>query len=188
VPEPQVFGHLCDRYTEPHRAYHTLHHLADCLSWLDRAYSLAENPGAIALALWFHDAIYDTHRADNEAQSANWAVQVVHDVGGGPLLQQAVHDMILATQHDAAPVTGDMRLVVDSDLAILGAPPDRFAQYEAQIRQEYAGVPEVLFRQKRTEVIQTFLARPSIFAVEFFQRRLEQSARQNLHRSLATLL
>ncbi|MEA5451646.1 hypothetical protein VB780_23925 [Leptolyngbya sp. CCNP1308] len=178
---------LCDRYSEPHRAYHTLCHLSECFSWFDRAHNLAKSPGAVELALWFHDAIYDTRRVDNEVQSAAWAAQVIDRAGGGPVLQQTVHAMILATKHHTAPGLDDSLLVLDSDLAILGAAPGRFAQYEAQIRQEYAWVPEAVFRQKRAEVIAAFLARPSIFALRFFRSRLEGPARHNLAKSLANL-
>lgn len=186
-PEPQVFWDLCDRYTEPHRAYHTLQHLDECFEWVDRVYELAENPAVVELALWFHDAVYDTRRADNEAKSADLAAQVIDSLGGGYLLQQSVHAMILATRHDAAPSTTDMRLVVDIDLAILGTGVERFSQYDAQIRQEYAWVPEHLFCQKRAEILQSLLNQPSIFTADFFRKRLERQAQRNLHRSLTIL-
>ncbi len=187
APAPQVFLGLCDRYTKPQRDYHTLQHLAECFGWFDCTYNLAENPAAVELALWFHDAIYDTHRADNEAQSADLAAQVISSVGGGTMLQQSVCNLILATKHDAVPSTVDMGLVVDIDLAILGAELDRFMQYDAQIRQEYAWVPEPVFCEKRAEMLQGLLHRPSIFSTNFFRERLECQAQRNLHRSLAAL-
>lgn len=187
TPASQVFRDLCDRYSEPHRAYHTLQHLGECLAWVDRAAGLAENPAAVELALWFHDAVYDTRRADNEARSADLAVQTIEGVGGVNSLQQSVRAMILATQHAAAPNTLDMRLVIDIDLAILGADEDRFAQYEAQIRQEYFWVPGPVFCQRRAEMLQGWLNRPTIFTVDCFRERLEHQAQQNLRRSLTLL-
>ncbi|MBD2113692.1 MULTISPECIES: HD domain-containing protein [Cyanophyceae] len=187
TPAPQVLWDLCDRYTEPQRAYHTLQHLSECLDWCDRAGNLAENPAAVELALWFHDAVYNTRRADNEARSADLATQAIDSVGGGDLLQRSIHDLVLATKHDAVPSTVDTGFVVDIDLAILGAKVGRFAQYETQIRQEYAWVPENLFSQKRAEILQSLLNRPSIFTTDFFRERLEHQAQRNLHRSLAVL-
>ncbi|MBD1872005.1 N-methyl-D-aspartate receptor NMDAR2C subunit [Nodosilinea sp. FACHB-131] len=188
VPKPTVLSGLCDRYSEPQRAYHTLQHLIECLDWCDQTGDLAENSAVVELALWFHDAVYETHRADNEQQSADLAVQVIDSVGGEDLLQRSVHDLILATKHDAIPSTVDMGLVVDIDLAVLGAEVDRFAQYDAQIRQEYAWVPEDVFCQKRAEILQSFLNRPAIFTTNFFQERLEHQAQRNLHRSLTVLM
>ena len=68
-----LFHQLVACYSEPHRKYHTTRHLEECLSHLDRVRSEAERPGEVELALWFHDAIYDTLRKDNETRSAEWA-------------------------------------------------------------------------------------------------------------------
>jgi len=72
-PEP-IFSNLQTRYSEPHRAYHNLEHIRDCLAQFDRARHLAVYPAELELALWLHDIIYDTHASDNEEKSAQWAV------------------------------------------------------------------------------------------------------------------
>jgi predicted metal-dependent HD superfamily phosphohydrolase len=79
------------------------------------------------------------------------------------------------------------RLLVDIDLSILGATPERFDEYEVQVRQEYAWVPGPLFRRKRGEILQAFLVRPSIYSMPWFRQRLEAQARSNLQRSVARL-
>ena len=78
-------------------------------------------------------------------------------------------------------------LVVDIDLSILGASPDRFDEYELQIRAEYAWVDDEAFRSKRRSVLTAFLARPTIFGTAHFRRTLEPGARANLQRSLQRL-
>ncbi|WP_155523760.1 N-methyl-D-aspartate receptor NMDAR2C subunit [Nodosilinea nodulosa] len=186
-PEPQLFGRLCDRYTESHRAYHTLQHLEECFYWFDCASGLAKSPGAVAIALWFHDAVYDPHRADNEERSAAWAVQAIERAGGSAPLRQSVYDMILATKYHAEPTSEDMRLLIDIDLSILGAPPGRFAQYEAQIRQEYGWVSDPVFCTRRTKIVEAFMARPSIFSLDLFPAQLEHQAQRNLQTSWLTL-
>jgi len=186
-PEPQVLDELFTRYAEPHRVYHTAQHLEECSKHFQQARRLAGDPGAVQIALWFHDAIYDTRSPDNEDQSAAWAVRVLAGVGAPITLQNLVRGMILATKHNAAPDSLDAALTVDIDLAILGASATRFDEYEAQVRQEYDWVPEEAFRRARAKILREFLARPRIYFTAFFYDRLEVPARANLLRSVAGL-
>ena len=100
---------------------------------------------------------------------------------------QRIQDLVLATRHAAAPTDPDQQWLVDMDLAILGADESRFAQYQQQIRQEYAFVPADLFAQKRAEVLRGFLSRPHIYATEYFQKQFEERARLNLSGVLCPL-
>lgn len=144
---PAVFDELVARYSEPHRKYHTLQHLTECLAHFEAVRDLAEQPAEVEMALWFHDAIYDTQRHDNEEKSAGWACEVLLAHGTTAAAAQRVHDLVMATRHTALPVSPDEQLLVDVDLSILGAGGERFAEYEQQIRDEYAFVPPALFRQ-----------------------------------------
>jgi predicted metal-dependent HD superfamily phosphohydrolase len=139
------------------------------------------------MALWFHDAIYELSASDNESKSADWAMAELLAAGVATEAAQRIHGLVLITGHAAMPVTQDERLVVDIDLSILGAPPARFAEYEAQVRREYAWVPEPEFRDKREALLASFLARRSIYATNHFQERFEAQARRNLIGSIETL-
>jgi predicted metal-dependent HD superfamily phosphohydrolase len=98
-----------------------------------------------------------------------------------------VRDHVLATRHDGTAATADATLLVDVDLAIFGASSLRFNEYEAQVRREYAWVPGPLFRDKRREILEGFLARPHLYATMHFRRTLEAAGRANLLRSIAAL-
>lgn len=179
-PAPVVLDRLLARYREPHRAYHTVQHLEECLALLDELRDLAREPAVVELALWYHDAVYQPRRSDNEQASADLARADLEAAGAPSRLTEAVTAMILATTHQATPPPGDPEILVDIDLAILGAEPSRFAEYERQIRREYAWVPGFLFRQKRTELLEGFLARPQIYRTPMMHTRLEERARRNL--------
>lgn len=179
------FEQLLACYREPHRHYHTLQHLGECLAAFGEARALAARPDEIELALWFHDAIYEVKRADNEARSADWAREALVEAGVDSGAAARVHALIMATRHDAVPQDADARLLVDVDLAILGAAPDRFAEYEAQIRSEYAFVPAWLFRHKRREILRGFQDRPRLYSTPHFHDRLEHRARENLRHALS---
>ena len=176
---------LQQAWAEPQRHYHTTQHLRECLALLEPELHSAQHPGEVELALWFHDAVYDPKAKDNEARSADWACQALAQAGADEAVQQRVRALIMATCHDAAPVDPDARLLVDIDLAILGAEPARFAEYDAQVRAEYRWVPGWLYRRKRKQVLAGFLARPAIYGTERFRARLEGRARENLRQANA---
>ncbi|AHK16175.1 N-methyl-D-aspartate receptor NMDAR2C subunit [Thalassolituus oleivorans] len=173
---------LIAAYNEPQRKYHTEQHLKECLSIFNDHRAIAEEPAEIEMALWFHDAIYDIKATGgkNEDQSADWAVEELQKANVAPERVARIKDHILATKHSALPQGADQQLLVDIDLAILGAQPERFAEYEQQVRQEYRHVPGLIFNWKRKQILKAFLARSPIYATPELNARFEQQARQNL--------
>jgi predicted metal-dependent HD superfamily phosphohydrolase len=184
VSAETVFGALAAAYGAPDRHYHTLGHVADCLETLDSCRDDADDPMAIEIALWFHDAVYDTHAADNEEQSAAWAVR---EIGDGDLAE-TVRRLILATKHGAATSSNkDSLLIADIDLAILGADESVFWAYEDAIRREYEWVPLDVFRSKRAEILTRFLQQDRLYRTPRFHVKFDERARTNLTVSIARL-
>lgn len=177
---------LCQRlmmvYDQPHRHYHSLQHLQECIVHFESAMGLANHPSEVEMALWFHDAIYDPHAKDNEQRSADWAVAELTRHGVGAASVQRVHALIMATCHSATPSDPDQQLLVDIDLSILGAHPARFAEYDRQVSAEYGWVETGVYQTKRKTVLKGFLARSAIYSTAFFRERYEQQARANLER------
>ena len=180
------YEQLSRAYGEAHRSYHNQQHIAECLMEFDAARHLAEGPDTVELALWFHDAIYDSRRSDNEERSAALAKRCL-ETAGLPQLSATVSNLVIATKHDGETGTPDTALVVDIDLSILGKPESRFEEYERQVREEYDWVPLPVFNSKRAELLDRFLARKQIYRTKFFAERYEQSARRNLARSIQIL-
>jgi len=178
---------LAARYSEPHRHYHTLEHLDACLRHLASVRAQLERPAETTLALWFHDAIYEVGASDNERRSADWARQALLDAGGAPDAAERVHAAIMATRHDQPATTADQQLLLDADLAILGASAPQFDAYEQQIFREYASVPRAAFRSNRRRILQGFLDRPRIYHSAAFHDAREAQARANLARSIRAL-
>jgi len=174
------------RYGEPHRAYHTAEHIARVLPLLDAVRARLREPDEAELALWLHDLVYDPRGADNEARSADIAAEWLAAGGASTEQCERVRTLIMATRHAAPPEEHDARYVVDADLSILGAPPAEFDRYEAQVRREYAFVPEAEWRTRRAALLRRFLAHPRLFLTEEFGR-FEAPARANLARSCARL-
>ena len=147
-------------YREPHRFYHTSLHLQECLELLQSldGGGVEEDPG-LHFALFYHDAIYDTTRRDSEERSALLARNAQLYLG---VEVSNLDGLILATRHGIISTDSRERLVVDVDLAILGAPRGRYEGYMKQIRREYGWLleenPEA-FRQGRKAVLDRFLTR-----------------------------
>ena len=186
-PDDTLYRRLIACYGEPHRRYHTIQHLSESLTHLETLRSVARAPAEVAIALWFHDAVYNPRESDNEERSAEWARTSVESAGVSLESAERIHGLVMATKHDAIPEGRDAEVIVDVDLAILGATESRFDEYERQVREEYAWVPEDQFRSGRRKVIEGFASRATIYHTEAFRVRFETRARENIARSLARL-
>jgi Uncharacterized protein conserved in bacteria len=167
------------RYSEPHRHYHTLAHIEHLLELLPHA------DETVLAAVWFHDAIYDGPQ--NEERSAALARSALTELNFSAESIALVERMILATKtHDADALPEAALAFLDADLAILGSDDDRYREYVAQVRQEYAQYPDDAFRAGRNAILRAFLERPRIYFTEEFRTRFEAKARENLAREIAT--
>jgi predicted metal-dependent HD superfamily phosphohydrolase len=176
-----AFTGLAECYAAPERHYHNLDHLADMLRTVDGLRDLAQDLAAVRFAVWFHDAVYDSRASDNEEQSAALAVEVLRRLGVSENTIVRTADLIRLTKtHLAAPDDGDGHILLDADLAILGADPVRYAAYTAAIRREYGWVPEEEYRAGRARVLRKFLDRPRLYITERMFAALETQARANL--------
>jgi predicted metal-dependent HD superfamily phosphohydrolase len=195
----RLIADLIERYSEPHRKYHNVEHVSDVITCALACSTPLKNRSNVALALLYHDAVYDPTSKSNEADSASLAtdaIRQVHDDGGrgegaeGPDPLE-VQRLIMLTCHSAvepdASTDPDGAIVVDSDLSILGAATDRFSRYDADIREEYGHVPDAAFRVGRAKVLASFLERPRIFVTDEFRGRFELQARHNLTAALSKL-
>ena len=189
---------LMTAWSEPHRHYHDQRHLRECLAlwtgWRDRS----PRAGEVAIALLFHDAIYDPQApvsGSNELNSAAWAARSLVRAGADSDTAQRVHDLVMATQHGSKQETAsaalgsslDAQLLVDIDLSILGSPAERFERYDQDVRKEYAWVPGLRYQEARAQVLQSFLDRPQLYHGEHAVALLEAQARINLAAALLRL-
>ena len=183
----EAFEGLRVRHAAPSRHYHTMAHVLETIAALRASGGSLANPAEAELALWYHDAVYDPARNDNEEASAELATHELRRAGVKEPVVERISAMILDTRHSAPATTADGALVADADLATLGAAEDVFDAYNAAIRQEYAFVPEPVYRAARAEVLRKFLDRPAVYQTRVFRRTHETGARTNLARALARL-
>jgi predicted metal-dependent HD superfamily phosphohydrolase len=185
----RAFTDLAAAYSSPGRHYHTLDHVRDVL---ETATSLWGGPvplPALLLAAWLHDVIYDTHAADNEERSADHARELLRPLRPpAALLDETARLILLTKGHRAEAGDRAGQVLLDADLAVLGADEATYDRYTAAIRREYAWVPEEQYRAGRTQVLEDFLRRPRIYHTEEMQARAEAAARRNLLREVRKTL
>lgn len=172
-------------YREPYRAYHAWPHIEAMLAGLDEVRRAPEFASAhfdeVEMAIFFHDAVYDPRRDDNEAKSAElFRVYAGKHAAIGAEGVERIAAMILATAKHLPDPDISMRLLLDLDLAVLGSTPERYAAYVQAVRKEYAFVPDAAWRDGRAAVMKHFLARERLYQTDVFHARHEQQARINI--------
>jgi predicted metal-dependent HD superfamily phosphohydrolase len=183
-----TFADLARRYAAGGRCYHTLDHIAAVLTTVASLRGGSPSGPALLLAVWFHDVIYDTRANDNEEKSAAHARKVLQPLRiPEPILAETTRLILLTKTHRTAPEDSDGAVLLDADLAVLGADQPAYDRYARAIRQEYVWVPEEDYRKGRSRVLSSFLERAQIYRTEEMYRRAEDQARRNLRRELEAL-
>jgi predicted metal-dependent HD superfamily phosphohydrolase len=188
IEDDGLFDDLITRYSEPHRHYHNVEHLAAVVRHIEKlaAAEKVKDRNPLALAGWFHDAIHDIRSSTNEADSAAFARDELARRGASPVLCERVARLVEMTAHDRPPRDDPAAAVLlDADLAILAAPAEVYDAYVDAIRDEYAFVPEDVFRRGRAVVLRG-LMEGSIFSSKSM-KPLEEAARKNIERELQAL-
>lgn len=187
----EYYEELLDHYTEAHRQYHNLHHIVSLLQLADTYKDQLVAPQLVALAIWYHDAIYDATQKDNEEQSALLARTHLSKMGFNSDLVQHCYNMIIATKTHTINETKDHTdtgFLLDIDLSILAAEPDNYKKYTEQIRQEYIVYPDILYTAGRKNVLQHFLSKERIYHTDTFYAMWEVQARVNIKNELGSLV
>ncbi|MEU8630086.1 hypothetical protein [Streptomyces sp. NPDC048669] len=188
-PDPMPYAdNLLARWAEPQRKYHTTAHLAAVLDRVDTLAGHAADADAVRLAAWFHDAVYRPDRSENEERSAVLAERALTEAGVPAGTTAEVARLVrLTVTHDPADGDSNGEVLCDADLAILASPPKEYAEYAAQVREEYGFVPDETFREGRAAVLRQLLELPRLFRTPFGAAEWEPRARQNLLTELELL-
>jgi predicted metal-dependent HD superfamily phosphohydrolase len=178
---------LTDAYTASGRHYHNLRHVEVLLNAVQQqAHSVQDMP-VVQLAVWFHDAVYNALRDDNEARSAELALKFLAETTLPTDRQQRVAFLIERTKDHTQPQPPndtDLHLFLDADLGVLGAPEAAYWEYARQVRKEYRLVPDILYRRGRRKVLEKLLHTPVLYQTETYCTQLDTAARRNLQAEL----
>lgn len=195
----QTRASLTVLYSEPHRKYHNLNHIRQCLKELEEIclIGLIENDNEFLLiekAIWWHDAVYDPMLKDNEKSSARlwWWSEREKKTNG------VIEAMILASNHKEESFKNAclsyfgseakiLKYFLDIDLSILGSNEKEYKEYAKNIREEYSFVPKDLYAIGRKNILTSFLDKNSIYKSEHFKKKYENIARKNIQLEIERL-
>lgn len=184
----QSFLAVVEAYSRPDRHFHNLEHVHQVLGTISSLEHQLRDSRPVRLAAWFHDVVYCSQKKDNEERSADRAEEVLRRLRVPGPCRERIRSLILATKtHQVEANDPDAQVLVDADLAILGASPAEYARYAAAIRQEYAWVADGEYRAGRRRVLEGFLGRPRIYRTEPLSELLEAQARHNLTAEIESL-
>lgn len=173
---------LLDAYREPQRHYHSLAHIEQCMGMFDACKSLATNPDALELAVWFHDVIFEPDQADNERRSADLYLQLSDGVQADEM-RRLVERLIMATLHDGNSLQDpDAVYMVDIDLSSFGLSWEEFLRDSENLRRENANLSDAEYYRRKKEFQNCLLDKERFYRSDFFAERLENQARSNLSR------
>jgi len=177
-------------YTNTHRHYHNLHHLADLLTQADRFRTEIKDFDTLELAIWYHDIICQCLRKDNEEKSAIFAKYRMEAIQYPREKLVRCYRQINATKtHQLKQADDeDTAWLLDFDLAILGSDWETYNKYLDKIRKEYSIFPTFLYQRGRKKVLQLLLERKQLFHTPYYIDRFEETARENLQRELSLLM
>ncbi len=179
-----LLAEVLSRYAGTGRRYHSTVHVRTVVTrvvlLLSELGAAVDDPHTVVWAALWHDAIYDPRSSTNEADSAALARSSLGALGVEPLRLDEVERLILLTaRHRVEDDDAAGAVLVDADLAVLGADPDAYAAYVEGVRGEYGFVTDAAWRTGRALVLRRILELPHIFTTERM-RAYESAARRNL--------
>ena len=178
---------LIGNWSEPHRSYHGLAHLAAVLGLVGELKEAAVDPDAVALAAWYHDVAYDPERDDNEQVSAQRARAGLRGLVPEERVEEVARLVLLTAGHDAEPGDANGAVLCDADLAVLAGPPDAYVAYASAIRAEYGHLGDEEFTAARIAVLERLLALPRLYRLPAVAEEWTPRARANLTAELTLL-
>ena len=180
------------RYNETQRAYHSLQHIQQLFSQFEQIKHQLREPHFIALALYYHDVIYDPRRSDNELKSAEYAVEALKGYLSAEQCQHIYALIMMTASHELhecldKDTVSDAAYLLDMDLSILGTPWSEYQVYAQAVRQEYRHIANEDYRTGRIAVLQKLLAHPVLYLTAYYHNHFELQAGDNIKREISLL-
>lgn len=175
---------LLAAYHDPARRAHGIDHVLNCFASLKQWQKHTRNFHELAIAIWYHDALHDPQRHDNEARSARLAAEHLSAAGIHPETVRRIRELVVSTRPGESLPNDDARLLHDIDRVVLASPSEAFDRYERNVRYENGHIGDFIYRRKRIEALQALLSKAQLYATDYAHEEFDVPARANLRRWL----
>ncbi|KIC95611.1 hypothetical protein [Flavihumibacter solisilvae] len=183
----ELWTEIEKQYTSKKRHYHTLQHLDNLLAQLTELKHKIQNWETLLFTLYYHDIIYNPLKSDNEEKSGDLAEKRLQQISVSSDTIELCKKQILATKSHLESADNDTNYFTDADLSILGQGWETYSSYYKSVRMEYSMYPDFLYHPGRKKVLHHFLTMDRIFKTDFFYKKFETQAKQNLQKELELL-
>jgi predicted metal-dependent HD superfamily phosphohydrolase len=184
----ELWSEIEKAYSNKKRHYHTLSHLENLLSQLTLCKEQISDWNCILFSVFYHDAVYNALKKDNEEKSAELAGKRMGSINVPAQTIEKCKAQILATKSHQSSDDNDTNLFTDADLSALGQDWNSYLEYCQQIRKEYSIYPDLMYNPGRKKVLLHFLAMKRIYKTDFFFNKYEANAKKNLEREINEVL
>lgn len=183
----ELWTEIEKNYSSKRRYYHTLKHLENLLAQLTEVKDEILHWKTILFSLYYHDIVYNSLKSDNEEKSAELAERRMKQISVPHVAVELCKKQILATKSHQKSTDSDTNYFTDADLSVLGQPWEIYLLYYKNVRKEYGIYPDQIYNPGRKKVLKHFLSMKRIFKTEYFYKKFERQAKENLTRELNNL-
>jgi len=189
------FTSVIKAYDDKSRSYHGIKHIERMLKEL-KEYEInnpdkIKNPEILRYGIFMHDIV---NGSKNDVEDSLEIALKLLDKSKNPKFREQkdlLKEIILATKHDSSVPDEDLsleaKLIADVDLAILGSDKKTYEIYAKQIRREYSQYPDDVYKAGRIAILEGILSKPNIYKLEYFQKKYQQKAEENIRNEIASL-
>jgi predicted metal-dependent HD superfamily phosphohydrolase len=147
------------RWNEKHRYYHNTNHLVQILQDIENDFQFKSlniyEKHALLLAAFYHDAVYNPKKEDNEDQSIK--LFIASFKGKDIKMIDKVCDLIEVTKHRKRPFKKLEKIMWDADNSGFKKGYDHLMRTEKLIQKEYSYLPKEKFREGKIKFLESNL-------------------------------
>lgn len=154
----EFISDLYNKWNASNRYYHNIDHLTDIIKNIEKdsffEFLNIYEKRALLLAAFFHDAIYEPRKIDNEDSSIKY-FKLAYKHQDDTKTINVVSDLIEITKYRKKPTEKLQKIFWDADNIGFVRGYDNLLKNESLIRKEFLYLPIIEYKEKRIKFLET---------------------------------